>query len=332
MPQTSSLPLVSIFVWTIEGLILSLFWFSYSLALRALHYDDSGTAILDFAYSSVLVTTYALTLLAHTLAVTFDNPAADQQQQQLPVWVHAIASTSQCSVVAAACITYFTTFLDACALEHTDMCSILFRGVPFPVILGGVISGLTLVLLLTSVVLATISSSGQAVDSGTPVLLLLSVIALHGHLHMYTIGSDCHQHGQGAAVSVVFLVLGFLLSCLYCLNQKKSWVKWLIILFELVLIFTNILYATADLATRAASTILAAALVAGLALSLYSDDGASKPQPNHKAAYASLKKTDQQTDSSVLQVDGGGGSSSQSCSIFVSDDVRTSLVLRQRHA
>ena len=176
--------------------------------------------------------------------------------------------------------------------------------------------------------MAIISSSDEAVNSSRPVLLLLSVITLHGYLHMYTIGSDCHQHGQ-SAISVVFLVLAFLLGSLYSLNQKKSWVKWLIILFELVLIFTNILYATADLATRAASTVLAAALVAELALSLYSDDRVSKHQSD-QAAYAGLKKTDEHADSSVLQVDCGG--SSQSCSIFMSDDVRSSLVLRQRHA
>lgn len=165
----------SIFVWSIEGLVLCLIWWSYSLALRSVFSSSSSTATvasLDMACSSCLLVTYVATIGMHWWAASYHL-----------LGLHTAASTAQRGVVALAFLTYLSTYLDACVAEvpNREVCSLLlFHSVPVPIIMGAVISGLVLVLLFTATILAFISPTEE--KSGmAPFLIVASSFLLHGY-------------------------------------------------------------------------------------------------------------------------------------------------------
>lgn len=312
-------PASSVFVWSIEGGILSLVWLSYSLTIRGLFGLDDGAAVLDLAYSSVLVATYILTIAAHTtIAVTKMTPETRGLS-------HCIVSSSQCSLVCCVCATYVCWFLDACVLGDADMCSVLFRAVPFPLILGGVVAGLSLVLLFTSIVLAVVclhpASRGGAVVSA---LLLLPTTILQAYTYAHAAGSSC-DNKPSETFALLLLVVAFALCATHCLLDTK-WTLVPVGVYSLVVAILAALQLLAGdrVAAALVSLILALVLVVVCIYTVLQPE-ASVVVSAKMAKYSAANKD---TDSSSGEDD--EHREAASCSIFISDDVRSSLALRQR--
>lgn len=305
-------PTASIFVWSIEGGILSLVWLSYSLTMRGLFSLDGGTAVLDLAYSSVLVAAYTLTIIAHTTIIVM----------KMPPEVHCIASSAQCSLVCCVCATYVCWFLDACVLGDTDMCSVLFRGIPFPLILGGVISGLSLVLLFTSIALAVVCQDNRQ-KPPVPALLLLPTVILYAYTYAHAVGASC-DNKPSAGIALLLLVLALALCAIHCVLDTK-WTQVAVGVYSLVVAILAVvqLLAGGRVAAALVSLVLALVLVAVCIYTVWQPE-ASVVVPAKMAKYSAANKD---TDSSSGEDE---HREAANCSIFISDDVRSSLALRQR--
>lgn len=92
----------SLFVWTVEGLILSLMWLSYSLVIAQV--IGATWNSLDMLFSMTLVITYLITTCAHLFGASRGETTTN--------W-HKIVSHLQCSLVFLTFTTYLGIYIDA---------------------------------------------------------------------------------------------------------------------------------------------------------------------------------------------------------------------------
>lgn len=137
--EPHAVPLGSIFVWVVEGCILSGILAAVCLALESLN-GKGATNIADTAVYTTLVGGFLLSMLGHLVIAN----ALNRKEQRVAMWaggLHLAVSCSVCTACFAATVVYTTLLFDACLLPTSsptatykgmDMCHLLFRGTPLP--------------------------------------------------------------------------------------------------------------------------------------------------------------------------------------------------------
>lgn len=158
-----AVPLGSIFVWSMEGLILSLLYFSATVAGQDVFGDNSSGAvsspvnIVDLTFSSILLGANLFTVGLHLVVANTLNRPKDAEKAG---GLHAAASTSLCTATFLCCFTYIVLYADSCVLQRPTVqtCSILFRTTPLPHIVGAIVSALLLVMFFITIALSFVST------------------------------------------------------------------------------------------------------------------------------------------------------------------------------
>ena len=147
-------PLGSIFVWTLEGMIMSMILLTVTLFMGG---EAGMPNIADSAISSILVACNLVNMVGHLMIANAFNR---ESQASWAGGLHGALSNALCSLTFVSTLTYIALYIDSCLLElpKKDMCTLLFRNTPFPDIVLAIISSYLLIMFLVSVALAFVSS------------------------------------------------------------------------------------------------------------------------------------------------------------------------------
>lgn len=165
-------PLGSIFIWSMESLILSAVYFSATSAVQDVFGSSLSPTrtspshpvnIVDLSFSSVLLSANVLTVVFHLVVTNSLNRARDAEKAG---GLHSAISTSLCTVTFLCCFTYIVLYIDSCVLLRptTQTCPVLFRNTPMPHITGSAVSALLLVMFFITVALSFVSTPQHAVS------------------------------------------------------------------------------------------------------------------------------------------------------------------------
>lgn len=157
-------PLGGIFVWSMEGLILSGVYVAVVSTSQQLlgnsqssAYGGGSTAIniVDLSFSTILLATNIMTVLLHLVIANAFNQAS---YAHLAGGLHAAVSNALCTVTFVCAFTYMGLYTDACLQDkETVMCAALFRTTPMPHLVAGVVSVYLLLMFLVTVALSFVS-------------------------------------------------------------------------------------------------------------------------------------------------------------------------------
>ena len=188
------MPLGSIFVWVIEGFILSsipmvlaMVSSSFAPQTSALPAASKPINIADTSVSITLMAGFLLSVVGHlvianalnrsTLAVaqwaggkpcvarrTFHDGAITTHTDPPIAGMHSAVSNSLCTAAFLCFMTYLTLYMDTClfgsssgSLPAENMCLALFRNTPFPQIVVAVVAVYVMMLFFVSLALAFVS-------------------------------------------------------------------------------------------------------------------------------------------------------------------------------
>ena len=158
-----AVPLGSIFVWVLEGFIMS--GILLGLVLVAQQVNLAGASqyslsqavnVVDIVFSVSMLTAFLATIVIHvTVANAFNSPG----HVETAGGMHSAASNALCTLCTLCCFTYLCLYVDACVLKAPSeyACSALFRTTPLPEIVVGIVVVYLCIIFLTTVALAFVS-------------------------------------------------------------------------------------------------------------------------------------------------------------------------------
>lgn len=161
------MPLGSIFVWVIEGFILSsipmvlaMVSSSFAPQTSAIPTASKPINIADTSVCMTLMAGFLLSMVGHLVVAN----ALNRSTLAVAQWaggMHAAVSNSLCTAAFLCFMTYLTLYMDTCLLGSTlpaeNMCLALFRNTPFPQIVVAVVAVYIMMLFLVSLALAFVS-------------------------------------------------------------------------------------------------------------------------------------------------------------------------------
>jgi hypothetical protein len=213
-----AVPLGGIFIWSMEGLILS-----FMLGVASLQ----NTILRPFYL--IMIVSYCITNLSHLVVATVYN----QPKDALTVGsLHASISNVQCTVVFTAVTTYVSLCLDSCLKDGSDTtCSQVFPEFPMAYISVPCTCILTGVILLTSIALGNVSCPSTSKcylfvsKTGVAVAICFQALAVPAMVsRLGTCGSSLDvAEGFWVFYLVVSLILGVVSDALELLFSSGSW-------------------------------------------------------------------------------------------------------------
>lgn len=152
-------PLGSIFVWTMESVIMVGMLFTGTLFISAgvASTDIWKINILDSAVSFSMALSSILAMFGHFfIAHAFNR----ESMASFAGGLHSGFSNAHCTMCFICFGTYLVLYIDSCllGLPSKDMCTLFFRNTPFVEIVTGVFSAFILIIFLASLALSFVSS------------------------------------------------------------------------------------------------------------------------------------------------------------------------------
>ena len=227
-------PLGGIFVWSLEGLILSGVFLAVTVTSQELLGNTSSAVgggstainIVDISTSSILLAVNSMTVILHLVIANAFNQAS---YAELAGGLHAAVSNSLCTVTFLCSFTYVSLYVDACVSGSagTQMCMALFRTTPMPHLVGGIVSVYVMIMFLVSLALAFVSCPHDTpsyvfVSKGA---LLMGVTAFSWAMptarSVARHGCDDIDKGAGASL-ISYTVFSFLLGLAATIIESLS--------------------------------------------------------------------------------------------------------------
>lgn len=224
-----AVPLGSIFVWSLEGLILSAGFFIFTIVTQEVVGNpvsagegSSVVNVVDITFSVVLMVANLINLICQLVVCNLFN---SRKWASLAGKLHSASSNALCSVTFMCAFTYLSLYLDACAGSSAEdkTCIVLFRTTPMAHIVVGTEVVYIMIMFLVSLALAFVSTPQDEtpcyvfISKGT---LLMSITIFGWSLPaLMSVGrKGCAGLDKGSGTSmVVFSVFSFIVGMGECI-------------------------------------------------------------------------------------------------------------------
>lgn len=149
----------SIFVWTVEGFIMSMLFLTYTVVSKEIQQlSPSVVNLVDETFSYILLVSFSFAVIGHVVAANAFH-GRSTYFRYIGLGLHSAISNLVCSICFMLTFTYISLYADACLLGLSEgkLCSALFRTAIWPLVTLPILSVFMVVVFLLSIALSLAS-------------------------------------------------------------------------------------------------------------------------------------------------------------------------------